>query len=469
MLRINFAIFLCVMVMKSYGQTFGIGTDFPQATLHVVNSEKKTAIRIDIKKEESSFGLEINQMSLDYASVTVMDSNYIAHYTDLTTSGGIGNTVNLEGKDGGGYFVYNLDLANPNDSSSTGDGYLYDGFAYSFTPPSGSETFGGIYGGDQYGNSIAMHLNQWGATESNTLLFTFNAANPEPTLRIGDSGYGGGLYVSNDNDNPPLGTLIDVSQFYYLGNDNTLNHTAVYGDAYIEDGVGIGIWGSAGAFGVIGEAPNLNPFTVGPNFGVYALGDLGASGEKTFFIDLPSDPENYFLKHFSIESNEALNIYRGNAILGRSGRVAVKLPEYFEDVNTNYTYQLTSIESSIPAFIARKVVQGVFIIGGKPGAEVSWMVMAERNDPYFAQSPERRENLIPKSELYQGKYLHPELYNQAKSKGIFYRPVEESKEYQRIHRSNLYQNISSERLAFPEVQPLQIEQEIKTWDELEIQ
>ncbi len=469
MLRLNFAILLSILMHLSYAQTIGIGTDYPQANLHIVNNSNINSARIDVNSGAPSIGLEINQLSADYATYTVLDLNNAAHYTDLTSAGGIGSTVNLQDQDGTAFFAYNLDLTSPATSTLQGDEFLFDGFAYSVSVPSIGNTFGGVYGADQYGNSVVMHLNQWGGTASNTLLFTFSEDNPEPTLRIGDSGYGGGLRVTNDNDNPPVGVLINASEFYYSGSDISFNHTAVYAESDVQDGVGIGVYGSGGAFGLIGEAFDTDLLNPGPNFAVFGLGELGSSGTKNFFIDLPSDPENFFLKHFALESDEALNVYRGIAVIGRGGRVKVSMPDYFSDININFTYHLTSIGSPVQPFVARKMDGNSFMIGGRPGSEVSWLVLAERNDPYLSRNPEKRQNIVPKTHLYKGKYLHPELYDQPKTKGIFYRPEVEDKGKQTIQRSALKQENPQTREQQVKQERIGINQEIRTWDELDVE
>ena len=180
----------------------------------------------------------------------------------------------------------------------------------------------------------------------------------------------------------------------------------------------IGVYGQAinGFTGVYGESNNST-------FGVYASGDLGASGTKSFAIDYPLDPANKVLKHFSIESNEVLNVYRGNVVLNQQGEAIVKMPVYFKAVNKNYSYQLTAIGSPATGiYIKKEIGNGdTFIIaGGNPGQKISWVVYAERNDPYLQQHPERRKVIIDKKDKEKGKYIMPELYGKSKDMGMFY-------------------------------------------------
>jgi hypothetical protein len=197
-----------------------------------------------------------------------------------------------------------------------------------------------------------------------------------------------------------------------VGN-GTANAVGTYGIGYI------GVWGDDLGTG---------------GFSIYANGDLGAAGVKSFAIDHPSDPENKYLKHFSLESNEILNMYRGNAVFNANGEVVVTLPSYFEDININFSYHLTPIGAYAQLFIKEKIKDGKFIIaGGAAGMEVSWSVYAERNDPYVQQNPEKREVEVEKESWNKGKYLRPELYKQSKDKRIVKPlPVHEQKELNMI-------------------------------------
>ena len=195
-----------------------------------------------------------------------------------------------------------------------------------------------------------------------------------------------------------------------LNSGFTYNNIAVLGSS----NTGVGVWGE-----------NLD----GSFFGVYSIGDLGASGVKTFMIDHPGDPENKYLKHFSIESDEILNVYRGIAAFDENGEAVVELKDYVELVNMNFTYQLTMINGFAPVYIKEKVSNGQFVIaGGQPGLEVSWQLSGERNDPYMKQHPEKRDVEVEKRSGDQGKYLVPFLYDQPVEKKINYLPQTPLKE-----------------------------------------
>lgn len=127
------------------------------------------------------------------------------------------------------------------------------------------------------------------------------------------------------------------------------------------------------------------------------------------------------LRHASIESNEILNLYRGTATFNVDGSVVVQLPDYYDVINKNPSYQLTPVGAAMPNLhIEKEAHNGTFIIaGGVPGKKVSWILTAERNDPYMQQNPEARDVVIDKGED-RGKYLMPELYGQPKEMRIAY-------------------------------------------------
>ena len=72
-------------------------------------------------------------------------------------------------------------------------------------------------------------------------------------------------------------------------------------------------------------------------------GNLYVGGTKNFRIDHPLDPANKYLFHAAIESSEVLNLYSGNTVLDASGEAVVQLPDWFEVINKDFRYQLTSI------------------------------------------------------------------------------------------------------------------------------
>ncbi len=260
----------------------------------------------------------------------------------------------------------------------------------------------------------------------------------------------------------------------YEGNDNSADATGIVGYSVPRDNYGYGIKGFGGWMGVYGEGSNgyagIFGYANGSIYGVYSYGDMRAygnftvsenasiggnlhvdgdfdvSGTKDFKIDHPLDPANKYLIHFSIESNEVLNVYRGNVILDDKGKATVHLPDYFNAVNRNFSYVLTPIGAPAPNIFIEKEIDshGNFVIaGGRPGQKISWYVYAERNDPYLRQHPEKRLVEMDKKENEKGKYLRPELYGQPKEKAINYRNDREAEKRIRKANENMLKNLKA--------------------------
>jgi hypothetical protein len=214
-----------------------------------------------------------------------------------------------------------------------------------------------------------------------------------------------------------------------VGESSYTDGYGVWGSNSASSDPGIGVAG-IGVTGIAGQSTNLNL-----SYGVYSFDDAGiyntldvggnlyVNGTKSFRIDNPNDPDNKFLVHFSIESNEILNVYRGTVELDQNGEAVVILPDYFMKVNKNFSYNLTPVGAAAPnLYIKQKITNGKFIIaGGNPGQEIDWVVYAERNDRYLQQHPELRETQPEKTGRYKGKYVHPEVWGQPKEKAILYK------------------------------------------------
>lgn len=204
-----------------------------------------------------------------------------------------------------------------------------------------------------------------------------------------------------------------------VGETNYSQGNAIWGenyDAVAPLGNGIGVAGK-GYYGVIGEDRYLGSVTGA--YGVFSNGNFAATGTKSFIIDHPSNPENKFLRHFSTESNEVLNIYRGNAVFNENGEAIITLPEYYDDINKNPSYNLTPVGGFAQLYVKEEISGGTFIIGGGTvGQKVSWTIYAERNDRYLQEYPAQRDVELEKREGQKGTYLMPQLYGQPTEKAM---------------------------------------------------
>ncbi len=251
----------------------------------------------------------------------------------------------------------------------------------------------------------------------------FNGVVGESSRNNGNAMFG--LNNSTGPFNPTGGAVAAgiTGQGFYgtLGQTTGDNGIGIYGlhggpTNGTNDNPGVAGLGFVGLLGT-SRAPGvgygiLSADDIGALGSVLALGNLTVGGAKNFRIDLPSDPANKYLYHFSVESDEVLNIYRGNIVLDANGQATVALPEYVTAVNMDFSYNLTAIGGAAPGlYVANEYSNGTFTIaGGTPGQKVSWQLVGERNDPYFQQNPQEREPVRNKPAHEVGYYVHPQVY-----------------------------------------------------------
>lgn len=109
----------------------------------------------------------------------------------------------------------------------------------------------------------------------------------------------------------------------------------------------------------------------------------------SFKIDHPLDPDNRWLSHSFVESPDMMNVYNGIAVLDGSGRATIQLPDYFDALNRDVRYQLTSVGGPAPSLhVSGELRRNAFsVAGGAPGAKVSWQVTGIRQDDYAKEHP----------------------------------------------------------------------------------
>jgi hypothetical protein len=196
----------------------------------------------------------------------------------------------------------------------------------------------------------------------------------------------------------------------------------VYGSAP-NSGYSCGVYGAGAFYGIFGDSSTGSP----GGYAGYFTGPTHVNGTLTktagsFKIDHPLDPANKYLYHSFVESPDMMNIYNGIVTLDNQGEAIVTMPEWFEALNSDFRYQLTSLNEFMPLFIAEKLVSRRFkIAGGKAGQEVSWQVTGIRQDAFA------KTHRIPveedKTEVEKGKYLHPALFGESEEKSVHLRPA----------------------------------------------
>lgn len=219
---------------------------------------------------------------------------------------------------------------------------------------------------------------------------------------------------------------------------NTSSGSGVWGDANSSDAYSNGVKGtSVGTYGngVAGLASGT--FGVGvfgsvsgsATWAGYFYGDVTVFGSiyksgGGFIIDHPLDPENKSLVHSFVESSERKTIYDGVAEADSSGEVVIQMPTWFEALNRDIRYQLTSVGAPAPNLcIKDELSGGRFVIGGAaPGGKVCWQVTGTRRDLWALANPLVAEVDKPSEE--RGLFRHPALFGQSESKGIAWRRQE---------------------------------------------
>lgn len=186
-----------------------------------------------------------------------------------------------------------------------------------------------------------------------------------------------------------------------------------------------GLLGSGKYYGVYGSVFDPNGYSGYFSGKVHVLGTLSKGG-GSFKIDHPLDPANKYLSHSFVESPDMLNIYNGVVELNAKGEATITLPDWFEALNRDFRYQLTSIGDYAPVYISQKVKDNTFkIAGGKSGQEISWQITGIRQDKWA------NANRIPveeeKSLDEKGKYLHPQLHGAGEARQIGPNPLKPEK------------------------------------------
>lgn len=244
-------------------------------------------------------------------------------------------------------------------------------------------------------------------------------------IAVYGNGYAAGLYGTSTVSTGVIGISTDYYGVYGSGTTGVYAISTTDGNPGLYAQAGAGGWavdayGTSGATGVLagsdtGYAAWFNGLTdVDGNLDV--AGTLTAD-TKHFKIDHPLDPANKYLEHASVESSEQMNLYTGNVITDAHGEATVRLPDWFEALNTDFRYQLTVIGQFAQPIIARKVENHQFQIRtNAPNVEVSWQITGVRHDAYAKAHPLQPE--IEKPERERGFYRHPELYGAPEERSI---------------------------------------------------
>jgi hypothetical protein len=134
-----------------------------------------------------------------------------------------------------------------------------------------------------------------------------------------------------------------------------------------------------------------------------------SKGSGSFKIDHPLKPLTHYLYHSFVESPEMLNIYKGRGKI-EHGIFIIDLPDYFEALNKDFEYNLTSIGQKANLWISKEVFNNKVEVSSDVDCDFSWVVYGVRQDPFALANP-----IIPEVEKIIQGYIHPELYGESQT------------------------------------------------------
>ena len=241
--------------------------------------------------------------------------------------------------------------------------------------------------------AVPLYLEGSTAISSPVIEVVNNSPNTEAAHFLSWEGSSPAIFVQG------YGTGVAAAQFYGDSSSGIYTYT-----------------GTATSTGI--TANNGYPGGVAGRFegNVQITGTLSKSG-GSFKIDHPLDPENKYLSHSFVESPDMMNIYNGNITTDGTGRAIVELPDWFEALNKDFRYQLTSIGGPAVVYVAEEIADNHFkIAGGKAGMKVSWQVTGIRQDAWANKHRIPVEEDKPEAE--RGYYLTPEAFDQPEEKSL---------------------------------------------------
>ena len=390
----------------------GIGTTTPTANLHIVSSDAGNLPCLRLENISGStanlFGpnitlkngvpgkhgyvIEQYQSADSYFAINNTDSPWDSYFT-ISQNGrvGIGSTT----PKGKLYIEGGSDTAIYATDSSYAVGY--------FKNTKTSADFSGVYG-------ECANTDNWGY-----------------------GGYFKGGYKG------VYGTVSSTGNDYYYGVNGYISggsgtNYGVYGNVSSGSGTNYGVYGyvygSLGStnYGVYGYATGGSTNWAGYfNGNVNITGSI-SKGSGSFLIDHPLDPLNKTLRHNFVESPENLCMYRGKVKLDANGAAAVNMPDYFKALTKEDEATVTLTPIGQHPFLTSYEWNedfSAFTVYGNPNSEVSYQVLADRDDPVIHQLYKPVEEDKGNGNFTKGKLLYPKAYGY---------PEEMGEDYESIHQ-----------------------------------
>lgn len=256
-------------------------------------------------------------------------------------------------------------------------------------------------------NGVGGHYTGITESEPETNLHVTEDKNGKTSIRIDNT---------NNTGNPNAATALD----FYDGSSQMAFMEYYNADDYLHLGT------TRNDAEIYFSTNNTVRMSVATGGAVNVVGNLSKGG-GTFKIDHPLDPENKYLYHSFVESPDMMNVYNGNCTTDVNGVATIELPEYFEALNKDFRYQLTTIASFSRVMVKEKINNNRFTIQTEqPNIEVSWQVTGIRKDPYAEENRVVPE--VEKEDENKGKYLHPKAYKQPQEKFIYFQDTTQNPE-----------------------------------------
>jgi hypothetical protein len=175
---------------------------------------------------------------------------------------------------------------------------------------------------------------------------------------------------------------------------------------------GYGVYASGNTYGIYASSAGNAGFF---NGNITVTGTINGAA-KPFKIDHPLDPENKYLFHVAVESPDMKNIYDGNIITDANGNATIILPTYFDALNKDFRYQLTTVGQFAQVMVATEIAGNQFTIkSDKPNVKVSWQVTGIREDAWANANRIMVE--VDKVGEEKGKYIHPAAFGKSATMG----------------------------------------------------
>ncbi len=173
------------------------------------------------------------------------------------------------------------------------------------------------------------------------------------------------------------------------------------------------------ASGVLGSSDGTDPGSGAPPWGVFASGDIGATGFKHFLDPHPTDP-SVVIAYVSLEGPEAGTYFRGKGRF-QNGTARIPVPEHFRLVTDpeGLTVQVTPIGAVAPVGVLKMDLNEI-VVSSSRNVEFSYLVQGVRATHRDLNPLRRSGEFAPESaEAKMPAWLSPEQKRRLVQNGTY--------------------------------------------------